>query len=85
MRADHPRVRGATRGSKAEALRIAADPRMREEAIKELEGAFYAETSKGPREALLTTFCEVSSAAGFDPFPLTVEGVKATIACLRKA
>ena len=57
-----------------------------ENAIKELENGFYADSSKDGRESRCQKVLEIARrVAGGDPFPLTRHTVIATAACLKLA
>ena len=57
-----------------------------EQAMKDLEDGFYADSSKGGRESRCQKVLEIARrVAGGDPFPLTKRTVVATAACLKLA
>ena len=85
LRGDHPSVRNAKRGRYEVARSIVSDPVQAEAADVELEGGFYAESSKEPRDSLLRTYCALAKEAGMTPFPLRVSVVRKVFGALKKA
>ena len=64
LRADHPEVRTATRGSAITALATAASPRRRLAATRELRNIIFAKTTQRPRSAKLATGERLAALAG---------------------
>ena len=85
LRGDHPSVRNAKRGRYEVARSIVSDPVQAEAAAVELEGGFYAESPKEPRDSLLRTYCALAKEAGMTPFPLRVSVVRKVFGALKKA
>ena len=67
-----PSVEAYQRGSLDEARRIAADPQLRASAVAHTQARIYAATSRGPREAKLNVWRELSETAGYQADQLSV-------------
>ena len=46
---------------------------------------FYAATSRAPRDALLSTYCELAKVGGLTPFPMSKESARRIFGSLRAA
>ena len=72
-------------GSRKDAIGIARDPTLRQEALDEFHAQAYAASTRQPRENRTTLWQGVLSAAGLDPLRMDVQAFEMGTAILKKA